>query len=293
MPEEFIKDLRLGIPSEPEQKSIAAYLDKKTGQIDALIGKKKELIKKLNEQRSAIITHAVTKGLPARGAQAGLAPNAPMKDSGIEWLGQVPEHWDVSELFRLTEMIQTGPFGTQLHQSDYVEDGVPLINPAHIVDGRLQPHKNCTVTEETVERLSRYRLKGNDLVFARRGEIGRCGVVRFEHDGWLCGTGSMVVRFENVYVNYYDYYCRNSGFIDELNLYAVGTTMLNINPAILGRRKVLVPPLKEQQNIIDYLDEKTGQLDGLIGKAEKAIGRLEEYRTAVITAAVTGKVKVV
>lgn len=286
-----LKNFILPVMDTAEQKAIADYLDRKTGQIDGLIGKKKELISTLKEQRTAIITAAVTGKLPeARGQKA--EDGCKMKNSGVEWLGQIPEHWEIGELFRITSLIQTGPFGTQLHQSDYIEDGIPLINPAHIVKGTLMPDTKSTVTEETVKRLKKYCLHSDDLVFARRGEVGRCGIVMAQHEGWLCGTGSMIVRLENSLTNYYAYFFQNSGFIDDLTLHAVGTTMLNINPTIVGRRKVLIPPKQDQQAIVDFLDQKTGQIDGLIGKTEEAIHRLEEYRTAIITAAVTGKVKV-
>ena len=295
VPPEFAKDFRVPLPRIEEQEAIARFLDAKTAQIDTLVAKKRQLIDKLKEKRSALIARTVTRGLPPEAAKAaGLEPNPEMKDSGIDWLGEILSHWLVLPLFRIVQSIQTGPFGTQLHHADYVDDEVPLINPVHLVDGELQPDIKNTVTPETVERLSRYKLMAGDLVFARRGDIGRCGVVRPAQEGWLCGTGSMVVRLrtQSCISLYYALVFRSSGFSSLLELNAVGTTMLNLNPSIVGRMAVPVPPSAEQQAIIDFLDRETAQLDALTAKVESAITRLTDYRQALITSAVTGKIDV-
>ena len=283
------------VPPVDEQQTIARFLDSKTAQIDALVAQKRQLIDKLKEKRSALIARTVTRGLPPEAAKAaGLEPNPEMKDSGVDWIGRTPQHWQLLPLFRIAQSIQTGPFGTQLHQSDYVEDEVPLINPIHLVEGKLQPDSKNTVTTETAERLSRYKLTAGDVIFARRGDIGRCGVVLPEHGGWLCGTGSMVVRLHDLLCDprYYALVFGSSGFSSLLELNAVGTTMLNLNPSILGRMSVPAPPLTEQQAIFAFIECETEKLDGLIQKVEAAISRLTEYRQALITSAVTGKIDV-
>ncbi|MCK4660930.1 MAG: hypothetical protein KAV82_15525, partial [Phycisphaerae bacterium] len=121
-------------------------------------------------------------------------PDTPMKDSGIEWLGHVPEGWDVVPLRHICGSIQTGPFGSQLHQSDYQPGGIPLANPVHLVNGHIIPGENSAVDEDTCVRLARHILQEGDILFARRGEIGRCGLVSEPEAGWLCGTGGMRVR---------------------------------------------------------------------------------------------------
>ncbi len=127
---------------------------------------------------------------------------------------------------------------------------------------------------------------------ARRGEIGRCGVVGPQEEGWLCGTGSLVIRLRECIAYYFATIFSGAGFSGLLELHAVGTTMLNLNPTIIGRMLVPVPPLPEQLAIASYLDRETAKLDALVGKVEEAVGRLQEYRTALITAAVTGKIDV-
>lgn len=288
-----IKKFPLLLPPRSIQVEIADFLDRKTTEIDTLVAKKRTLIEKLKEKRSALISRAVTRGLPPEAARAaGLEPNPEMKPSGVEWLGQVPEHWELKSVSRLAESIQTGPFGSQLHESDFVDGGIPLINPAHIVDGYVVPDDHSSVDEATAERLSRHRLKADDIIMGRRGEIGRCAVITEKEQGWLCGTGSVRIRLHNGNPKYLSRIIGSSGFSGLLELNAVGTTMLNLNPTIVGRMLVPVPPPSEQRAIARFLDRETAKIDALVAKVEQAIERLQEYRTALITAAVTGKIDV-
>ncbi|MDD3858428.1 MAG: restriction endonuclease subunit S, partial [Methanoculleus sp.] len=173
------------VPPLPEQHAIAAFLDCETARLDALIAKKQRFIELLEEKRLAIISHAVTKGLD---------PDAEMKDSGVEWIGEVPAGWEISRLGLISESLQTGPFGSQLHSSDYIEDGIPIINPSNIQDGTIVPDPKCTIDDKTLKRLIRHRLTAGDIVFARRGDMGRCACITREAEGWLCGTGSIRIR---------------------------------------------------------------------------------------------------
>jgi len=290
---DLLKSVSMPLPSTNEQRAIAAFLNRKMTSLTTLVAKKRELIEKLTEKRTALISRTVTRGLPPEAARAaGLDPHPKLKPSGIEWLGEVPEHWDVVQLFRVTAVIQTGPFGSQLHQSDYVDEGVPLINPSHLIEDRIVPDDQDTVTDETARRLMRHRLMAGDVVFARRGEIGRCAVVGEEESGWLCGTGSMIIRLRDCDARYFARVFRSAGFSALLTLNAVGTTMLNLNPSIVGRMRVPLPPLPEQCAISDYLDRETSKMDRMVEKVEAAIERLQEYRAALITAAVTGKIDV-
>lgn len=290
---EFIGGLKYPLPPLSEQVAIAAFLDRDTEKIDTLVAKKRTLIERLKEERAALITHTVTRGLPPEAARAaGLEPHPNFKPSGVEWLGDVPAHWDIVPISRIAETIQTGPFGSQLHAADYTEGGIPLINPVHIIAGRLIPDKRSAIDESTALRLIRHRLRGGDIVMARRGEIGRCGVVGSKESGWMCGTGSLVIRLQKCAAAYYATIFSNTGFSQLLNLQAVGTTMANLNPTIIGRMLVPAPPLPEQRAIAAFLARETEKIDTLVTKIETAIERLQEYRSALITAAVTGKIDV-
>lgn len=271
-------------PSQCERAKIANFLDHETAKIDTLIDKQQQLIQLLKEKRQAVISHAVTKGLN---------PNAPMRDSGVEWLGEVPEHWIVTQLKFYTLDMQTGPFGSQLHAEDYVANEIPLINPAHMISGELIPDPNVTVDEATQERLSRHKLSAGDIIFARRGELGRCAVVQEEHEGWLCGTGSLKAKLNKLLTPEYAYLLITSdGVISELSLESKGSTMDNLNTETLGRVRIPVPPKSEQNQILQYVEKVSGKYASLVSKAETAINLMQERRTALISAAVTGKIDV-
>jgi type I restriction enzyme, S subunit len=155
-----------------------------------------------------------------------LPPYLNYKASGIEWLGDMPAHWEVTPTFRITAAIQTGPFGSQLHESDYVEGGIPLVNPAHIIDGRVVPDEQSTVDEATASRLTRHQLRTGDIIMGRRGEIGRCSVISAREHGWICGTGSLVVRPIDGCSNYFARIFSSAGFSKLLELNAVAASPL-------------------------------------------------------------------
>ena len=210
-----------------------------------------------------------------------------------EWLGEVPAHWVVTQLKFNTLEMQTGPFGSQLHAEDYVDDGIPLVNPAHMVEGKIVPDPQVTVDEQTWQRLSRHGLKSGELIFARRGELGRCAVVTKVEEGWLCGTGSLKAKLSDRLIPEYSYLLITSeGVVSELSLESKGSTMDNLNTETLGRVRLPVPPRQEQTDILEYVNLAAGKFGTLIDNAESAISLMQERRTALISAAVTGKIDV-
>lgn len=272
-------------PPLDEQQIIARFLDFKTAQIDALIAKQQTLLDKLAEKRTALISHAVTKGLD---------PSVPMKDSGVAWLGKIPTNWTVSKLSYMAESLQTGPFGSQLHAEEYIEGGVPLINPTDISDGEILENPKITVGEDIVERLLRHKLDLGDIVIARRGEMGRAGLVRTRNVGWLCGTGSLRARLNQEVLNpeFLLYQFSMKGVAEYLSLQSVGSTMDNLNTSILGRLPVVVPPAVEQVTLVSHLRRICESIDDQAAKVRQVISSLNEYRSALITNAVTGKIDV-
>jgi type I restriction enzyme S subunit len=282
---EQISNLFLQLPPLPEQRAIASFLDQETTSINALIAKKERLIELLREKRTALISHTVTKGLDS---------TVPMKDSVVEWLGEIPGHWEMKRIRDVTELLQTGPFGSQLHSSDYVSNGIPVINPSHLKDGRIYPDWDCTVDDEIGFRLVRHALYEGDIVFARRGEMGRCALVTEIEVGWLCGTGSLLMRPRVTLTvpSFLSKVLSTNGVKDWLLLESVGSTMDNLNTSILSRIPLPIPPLSEQQSIVNYLNQETVKIDALISRIEEGIEKLKEYSTALISAAVTGKIDV-
>ncbi len=224
----------------------------------------------------------------------GLDPNIRLKASGIEWLGEVPNNWTVRNLGQIAISLRTGPFGSILHQSDYTEGGTPLVNPTHMKFGRIVEDMRCTVPPAMAERLSSYQLGKHDLIFSRRGELGRCALVRDREVGWLCGTGSIRVRVEyNGIEPEYLIQALQVGWVGEfLSLFSVGATMESLNTGILKRVPILVPTLAEQRVIIDHIALEKGTLDSATEEAEKEIDLIVEYRNRLISDVVTGKVDV-
>jgi type I restriction enzyme S subunit len=281
---EDMSALEVTLPPYKEQVQIARFLNHEVTRIGALIEEQRRLIELLKEKRQAVISHAVTKGLN---------PTVQMKDSGVVWLGEVPEHWMVSQLKFNTLEMQTGPFGSQLHAEDYVDGGIPLVNPAHMIDGKIIPDSRVSVDEETWLRLKRHALAAGEIVFARRGELGRCAVVTNEQDGWLCGTGSLKARLSARLDAEYAYLMITSkGPVVELSLESKGSTMENLNTETLGRVKLPLPPIGEQKAILEYVDEVLGHFAALVDAAESGIGLMTERRSALISAVVTGKIDV-
>lgn len=210
------------------------------------------------------------------------------KPSGVEWLGEVPAHWKLAPLKFSVATIQTGPFGSQLHAEDYVDGGIPVINPSNIQGGVIVADPASSVDEPTANRLSQHKLRSDDLVFGRRGEMGRCAVVGPDQVGWLCGTGSLNVRpSATVRSQFLAYYFGTSGVRDALSLASVGSTMENLNEKILGDLAVPIPPLQEQVSMISFLDRETAKIDALVEEQRKLIALLKEKRQAVISHAVT------
>jgi type I restriction enzyme, S subunit len=210
------------------------------------------------------------------------------KDSGIEWLGHVPEHWTIAPLRQATSQIQTGPFGSQLHSEDYVENGVPVINPSNIVNGCVVANPEATVDDATAHRLGHHRLRPGDIVFGRRGEMGRCAVVSLAHEGWLCGTGSLIVRAsKRALPSYLAAYFGTRGVREALTLASVGSTMDNLNEQILARLQVPLPSVEEQTTIVAFLDRETTKIDALVEEQRRLIELLKKKRQAVVSHAVT------
>ena len=282
---ESFKQMPSLVPPRPEQEQIVAYLRAQDAHVARFIKAKRDLIALLTEQKLRLIDHAVTRGLD---------PNVQLKPTGVDWLGEVPSHWDAVRLRQLAVSVQTGPFGSQLHASDYVEGGVPVINPSQLRDGAIVPDPRCAVDAETSTRLARHRLSEGDVVFARRGELGRCALVGPKEKGWLCGTGSMRVRlrFNAIDTEFLMLSLSSPHLRGHLRLYSVGSTMDNANTSIIGNIRVPLPPRAEQEAICRWVEERCKPIDEATQRATEEIKFIREYRDRLIADAVTGQIDV-
>jgi type I restriction enzyme S subunit len=171
-------------------------------------------------------------------------------------------------------IIQTGPFGSQLHESDYSQEGTPVVMPKDIIEGRIITDSVARIASEHVERLSRHKLKPGDIVYGRRGDIGRQALIRKEQDGWLCGTGCLRLSLSNTVIEplFLHYYLRQESVISWISNQAVGATLPNLNTSILRSVPVRVPPLPVQRHLAGILSA----YDQLIENNQRRIKILEE-----------------
>ena len=193
-------------------------------------------------------------------------------------------------LASLIEMFITGPFGSALHKSDYVADGIPLINPMNIIEGEIVPIDKMQVSRETVERLSTFKVASSDIVIARRGDMGRCAVVQPEQEGWLCGTGSFVLRFPIVLCSEYFAVCLRSPYsVEYLSGNSIGNTMLNLNQAILKSILLPVPPCTEQKRIINAIFAANEHLAEISNQSEALVACVAKTKAKILDLAIRGQ----
>lgn len=279
----FLKNTFVWLPSLEEQTAIAHYLDTKLGEIDALIDKQQTLLEKLAEQRTAVITHAVTKGLN---------PAAPMKKSGVEWLGDVPAHWDVKRLkFMLSEKLKYG--ANESAESDDPEQPRYIRITDIDEQGNL---KDDTFKSLEFEKAKDYLLNVNDILLARSGAtVGKSYLYKENLKNFACYAGYLIrARLEQkkFNANFVNYYFQSTSYWDWIKSVNIQATIQNVSAEKYNDFLLSIPDLQEQNSITDYLDQETAKIDRLCETVNQTIGRLKEYRTVLITQAVTGKIKV-
>ena len=291
--------LRMPLLPIEEQRGIAAFLDRETAKIDALVAKKERLIELLQEKRTVLITRAVTKGLPAAAAaQAGLDPNVPMKDSGVEWLGEIPAHWQCVPLRRSVlsraGAIKTGPFGSQLLASEMQGGDVKVYNQRNVIDRDFANGENF-VSREKFKELSAFAVCKGDVLVTTRGTIGRCAIVPEDAEEGILHPCLMRIQPDpkQLLRSYLALLIQDSILVQtQLALASNATTIDVIYSDTMGRILVPKPPLEEQAAIVGWVGQRTCEVDSLIKKVSDASDRLKELRTALISAAVTGKIDV-
>lgn len=261
-------------PTLDEQQAITAFLDRETSRIDTLIAKKQRQIELLQEKRTALISHAVTKGLN---------PDAKMKDSGIEWLGEIPEHWEVNRSKVLFQEVH--------ERSETGEE--ELLSVSHITGVSRRSEKNVYMF--MAESLEGYKKcsQGDLVINTMWAWMGALGIT--PEDG-IVSPSYNVYRLRRAEYDpwFYDYLFRTSCFIAEIICYSKGvwTSRLRLYPQEFFEIRLPCPPLSEQKKIVAAINKETSHYDAFQEKIEQSIEKLQEYRTALISAAVTGKIDV-
>lgn len=268
-------------PPVTEQHAIAAFLDRETARIDELMEKKGRLIELLQEQRTALISRAVTKGLDQ---------NVPMKPSGVEWLGKIPASWEVKRLRHVADGLGVG---VVVNPSQYVADeGLPFLYGSDVGEGFISTGECRRISAADSAGLPKSRLRAGDLVMVRVGAPGVTAVVPRELEGANCAS-MLVIRRSRTIDSTWLCYALNSRYVRvqvELVQYGAAQEQFNVSHAM--DFLLAVPPPSDQRDIATFLDGETARIDALVTKVREAIDRLKELRTALISAAVTGKIDV-
>ncbi|MGE4493196.1 MAG: restriction endonuclease subunit S [Syntrophotalea sp.] len=277
-----VKKLQVAFPPLPEQRTIAAFLDHETGKIDALVAEQEKLIGLLKEKRQAVISHAVTKGLD---------PNARMKDSGVEWLGEVPEGWEVKRLKSLV----AEPLKYGANEAAEIDDPM-LPRFVRITDiddkGGLRDETFKSLPVEVAEP---YLLKEGDVLLARSGATVGKSFIYSKHWGTACFAGYLIrARLDCSYclAQWLYYFCQTNEYWGYIVGSQIQATIQNVSAEKYANLYLPIPSTKEQRTIATFLDQETAKIDALIEEAKKAIELMKERRTALISAAVTGKIDV-
>ena len=257
------------LPPKNEQIAIANFLDQKTAEIDGLIADKEKLIELLQEKRQAIITEAVTKGLN---------PNVRMKDSGIEWIGEIPEHWEVKKLKHVSNI--TMGQSPKSEECSYDEIGVPFLQGnAEFTNVHPIPKMYCN----TANKFS----KVNDILLSVRAPVG---AINISDRVYGIGRGLCAITAKKVIMKYLWYSLNVS--LEELFIKSKGSTFEAVTVTDVQNLLIILPPKNEQDDIVNFLDKKTAEIDGLVIEIKKQIEKLKEYRQSLISEAVTGKIYV-
>ena len=279
---DILKAIGVGVPPIAEQKAILGFLDRETAKIDALVEEQRHLIELLKEKRQAVISQAVTKGLK---------PNVPMKDSGVEWLGNVPAHWEVTALKRLCAAITDGA-----HISPETEGGIyPFISTKDVDNDRIDFDGCLTTSDESFQLMVRSGCRpcAGDVLFSKDGTIGRTVVVREDRD-FVVASSLIIMRpnQSDLRSEYLNVLCQSDVVSRQVDGFVKGAGLPRLSIQNLRKVVGVFPPREEQEEIADFVLEVGRQFDGLGAAARETVLLLQERRTALISAAVTGKIDV-
>jgi type I restriction enzyme S subunit len=267
--------LKVTLPPLPEQKKIASILSS----IDEVIEKTTAQVAKLKDLKTSLMQELLTRGIG----------HSEFKDSPV---GRIPVEWEVLPLgdIVIDKGLQTGPFGSQLHAHEYVEYGIPVVMPKDMKNQSINTDTIARITDKKAKKLDKHKVEEGDILFSRRGDIGRCVLVHKENIGWLCGTGCLRVRLgKKINPTFFASYLTLTNVIEWLNNNAVGQTMLNLNTSILSELPVILPPIKEQITIANTFFS----IDKKITTTNQKLSALNHTKKALMQDLLTGKKRVI
>ena len=281
-PESF-SDVSLVLPSINEQEKIVAFLDHETAKIDALIEKQQRLIELLKEKRQAVISHAVTKGLN---------PNAPMKDSGVEWLGEVPAHWGVCRLKHAIKSGSSISYGI-VQPGEPLDEGVPFVQTTNMSRGSFGIDDLQKTTKEIAAAYPRSTLEGGEVILGIRASIGAAYVVPESLKGVNLSRGvARITPGMSLLSSYLVLFFGTDAVSRYWELSKQGSTFSEVSIETVREMGLLIPPKSEQVEIEESIKQRLFKMDVVLNLAVNKVSLLQERRTALISAAVTGKIDV-
>lgn len=281
---EDVGNYSIFLPQKNKQILIAHYLDRKISELDSLIFFKEKQIKLLEEQRQAMITEAVTKGLN---------PNVKMKNSGVEWIGEIPEHWKLTKI-KYTTYVK-GRIGWQgLRSDEFIDEGPSLVTGTDFKNGRIDWQTCYHVSEERYNEAVPIQLKEDDLLITKDGTIGKLALVKEMPERAILNSGIFVTRpLMDQYINNYLYWnLTSASFSQYIRTMETGSTIKHLYQETFVNYSYALPPKDEQESISYYLNNETQKLETIKQSMLNQISKLKEYRQSLIHEAVTGKISI-
>lgn len=278
-----MKNICIPMPDLQEQQAIADYLDGECARIDGIVTTQRQIIERLKEYKKSVITEAVTRGLN---------PDAPMRNSGIDWIGKIPEHWEISKLKYYSKYITDGTHTTP----EYLADGVPFLSIKDISTGKLDFSNTKYISQHQHEELSKHApIEKGDILFTRIGTLGVSVIVETDITFDIFVSVGLLKPKDNINTKYLNYVMNSEYYYQYIQLVKAGegTSAAKFNLSDVSNSPIVCPPLSEQQAIADYLDRKCSEIDSIIEKRELMIELMTEYKKSLIYECVTGKKEIV
>lgn len=276
------ENMFLPLPTKEEQCAIANQLDQVCAEIDAVLEKTRASIEEYKKLKQAVITQAVTKGI--RG-------DRPMKDSGIEWIGEIPKEWKRTKIKMVASFFNGDRTSRYPQPADFVDDGVAFLTSRNIDGDEVNLSETKYITENKYRSLSGAKIQIDDIVFCLRGSVGKCALNR----ALSCGTVASslaTIRPKNIYPKYLLYFLLSNIASTQTAIFMNGTCAANLSAENVANYYIVLPCSAEQKEIADYLDDKCEKINALIAKKQQYLTEIENYKKSLIYEYVTGKKEV-
>ena len=274
-----LKYIKILLPPQHEQDRISVFLNQKTLEIDSMLSKTISSIEEYKKLKQAVITQAVTKGV--RGERE-------MKDSGVEWIGEIPKEWGRTKIKMIASFFNGDRTSRYPQPSDFVDSGVAFLTSRNIDSDEVDLSETKYITDDKYKSLSGAKIQIDDIIFCLRGSVGKCAINRTLSCGTVASSLA-TIRPKDIYPEYLLYFLLSNIASTQTTIFMNGTCAANLSAESVGNYYITLPISAEQKEIADYLDAKCAEIDKLIAKKEQLVKELESYKKSLIYEVVTGK----